>query len=113
MSKPFVMITLDKEYEVRMNNRASIYFEEVSNGASFVESYEKLGELSSTTLNKMLYAGIKACDKNVSLDQVIDLLDENEVEFKDLLNTVMEAIRESNFFKIASSKEKATKKLKK
>ena len=53
MSKPFVLIQLDKDRELRFSNRASIYFEELT-GVTLFEAFSKLvseNGLSSLTLN--------------------------------------------------------------
>ena len=118
MSKPFVIIKLDKDYEIRMNNRASIYFEEVA-GVSFINACGSIGDsLSTTILNKMLYAGMKAANPEITLDEVIDLVDEYSSNdeggsFNLLMQKVMEAVKESNFFRMANRKPESKPKAKK
>ena len=103
MSKPFVLIKLDKERELRISNKSFIYFEEVA-GFSIFEAMNQManGNISVLVLNKLLFAGLKAMDKDITLEQVYDLVDEYG-EFNVIMEKVNEAMMESSFLKMANN----------
>ena len=89
--KPFVMIKLDKEREFVLNNRALIYLEQINKNA--LNSMEEMG---IADLNYWVYAGLKAKDKTLDFDTVVDLIDEFG-DFEELAEKIKEAVESSRF----------------
>lgn len=111
MSKPFVLIKLDREREMRFSNKAALYFEEAT-GTPLLNAFTSMGQgrLSVSDLNHMVWAGLKACDKTISLDSVIDLIDDHS-DFNTVTEIIAKAMTESNFFKKADGKPQEPKTL--
>ena len=107
MSKPFVLINLDKEYEFRLSNKALLYFEEIT--GQRISSLSD-GNMGVTELNALIYAGLKAKNKEMTYEQVIDLIDEHS-DMDYLGQKITEAMENSTFFKGANHKK--TKQIKK
>lgn len=97
--KPFVMIKLDKEREFVLNNRAMIYLEQINKDA-----LSKMEEMGIADLNYWVYAGLKAKDKSLDFDTVVDLIDEFG-DFEDLANKIKEAVESSRFLQRMMTKK--------
>lgn len=101
MAKPFVLLKLDKDYEFRLSNRAGYIFEEVS-GKSITSIGEGFG---IKEINHFVYAGLKCIDKEITLEKVIDLIDEH-IDFETLGGIVTKAMEQSTFFNKAKNQAK-------
>jgi len=89
--KPFVLVKLDKEREFALNNRAFVYLDQINKG-----SLMNMEEMGIADLNYWLYAGLKAKDKSITFDDVIDLIDEFG-DIEELAETIKEAVESSRF----------------
>jgi hypothetical protein len=103
MAKPFTLLKLDKEYEFRLTNKAGFIFEEVS-GKSFTEFANGMGVRD---MNLLVYAGLKCIDKEMTVDKVVDLIDEH-IDFEDLAGIITKAMEQSTFFNKAKTQAKET-----
>ena len=99
MNKPFVLLKLDKDYELRFDNRAGCTFEQIT-GKKMTE----LSEISLTDMNALIYAGIKKGNPNLTLDNVIDLIDDH-ADIEVITKLIAKAFEESTFFKIAKDEK--------
>ena len=99
MSKPFVLLKLDKDYELRFDNRAGCTFEQIT-GKKMTE----LAEISLTDMNALIYVGIKKHNPNLTLDAVIDLIDDH-ADIEVISKIISKAFEESTFFKIAKDEK--------
>ena len=99
--KPFVLVKLDKEREFALNNRALVYLDQINKGA-----LNNMDEMGIADLNYWLYAGLKAMDKSLDFDTVIDLVDEYG-DFEELAEVIKEAVESSRFLqRMNKTKEK-------
>jgi len=98
MSKPFTILRLDKEYEFRLTNKAGYYYEQLT-GKSIMDFGNKFGLVE---MNSLVYAGLKCINKDITLFEVIDLIDEY-TDVETLSKILEKAIEQSTFFKIAKS----------
>ena len=98
MSKPFTILKLDKDYEFRISNRTAYTYEQLT-GKTLTEISEKFGIIE---MNHLIYAGLKSIDKDITLDKVIDLIEEY-ITLEDLSNVIEKAMAQSHFFKTAKS----------
>ena len=89
--KPFVLVKLDKEREFALNNRAFVYLDQINKG-----SLMNMEEMGIADLNYWLYAGLKAKDKSITFDAVIDLIDEFG-DIEELAEAIKEAVESSRF----------------
>ena len=103
MSKPFILIKLDKEYELRFSNLAAIYFEEIT-GKSLQSALNNTEEVSIYDMNALIYGGIKSKNKDISFQEVVELVDEY-ADISYIAEKIKEAIEESTFFTKASNKK--------
>ena len=103
MSKPFILLRLDKDYELRFDNRAGCTFEQIT-GKKMTE----LSDISLTDMNALIYAGIKKKNPNLTLDDVIDLIDEH-ADIEAISKLISKAFEESTFFKIAKDEKESQK----
>jgi len=101
MSKPFTLVKLDKEYEYRLTNKAGFIFEETA-GKPVTEFANGFG---IKDMNILLYAGLKCIDKELTLDKVVDLIDEH-MDFETLGDVVTKAMEQSTFFNGAKNQAK-------
>ena len=98
---PFVYIKLDKERKYRLSNKALYIFEQVSEKSL---SELDLNNLGIITLNQLIYAGLKSQDEEITLDQVIDLIDEfGDLEY--LSEQLNKACEGSSFLQLKNSKK--------
>ena len=89
--KPFVLVKLDKEREFALNNRAFVYLDQINKG-----SLMNMEEMGIADLNYWLYAGLKAKDRSITFDTVIDLIDEFG-DIEELAEVIKEAVESSRF----------------
>ena len=89
--KPFVLVKLDKEREFALNNRAFVYLDQINKG-----SLMNMEEMGIADLNYWLYAGLKAKDRSITFDTVIDLVDEFG-DIEELAEVIKEAVESSRF----------------
>ena len=89
--KPFVLVKLDKEREFALNNRALVYLDQINKGALM-----NMEEMGIADLNYWIYAGLKAKDKSLDFDTVVDLIDEFG-DFEALAEVIKEAVESSRF----------------
>ena len=110
MLKPFILVKLDKEYELRISNLALLYFEEIT-GKNFTELTDSKGNIKFgiKDINALIYGGLKVKNPNMSYEEVINLIDEY-MDIETLSSTIERAINESNFFKKANTKKAQSQK---
>lgn len=93
MAIPYVNITLDKEYKLRLGMRAIVEFER-STGLKIAELNDEDFK-SFDTLSELLYRMIikeTDEDKKITLEKVWDLVDENADSVTEIISKVGEAI---------------------
>lgn len=99
MSKPFVLLKLDKDYELRFDNRAGVTFEAITG-----KKINELHEIGLTDMNALIYAGIKKNNPDLTLDKVIDLIDDY-ADIQVVAEIIKKGFEQSNFFKIANGQK--------
>lgn len=86
---PFVTIALDKPRRLRYGMGASIEFEQLT-GVKMTAIGED--EMSMDTIAKLLYAGLKHEDKNLTVAKVVDLVDNHAESITSVIEKITEAI---------------------
>lgn len=100
MAKPFVLLKLDKDYEFRLNNKAGYYYKQLT-GKSIEQNLQEMG---TADFNEIIYAGLKCIDKDITLENVLDLIDEH-MDCETLAEIVNKALEASTFFPVAKSQK--------
>jgi hypothetical protein len=91
MSIPFTTINLDKERKLRFGMRQLIDLEKLLG-----KPFSRIGfDISMEDITKMLYVGLKWDDSTLTLEKVIDLIDENSEDLSSILEITMEAFNNS------------------
>lgn len=92
MAIPFIVIELDKPYNLRFGMGSQIQYEKLSKKTIPELGKEMQTGLSVTTLNTVLYVMLKKEIKDLTLEQVSDLVDENVDNMPYITEKVCEAI---------------------
>ena len=98
MSKPFTILKLDKDYEFRLSNKAGYFYEELT-GKSMMDFGNKFGLVE---MNSLVYAGLKCINKDITLFEVIELID-HHTDIETLSKILEKAMEQSTFFKLAKN----------
>lgn len=104
MSKPFIGIELDKHRNIRYGYKALIQLEEMLGCNLSGINMSKL-TLKDTAI--ILLCGLMHEDKTLTLDKLIDIIDENG-EIEEIASKIAEAFELS----FGNNKKKAVKKMK-
>ena len=86
---PFIAINLDKPRRLRYGMGASIEFEQLS-GMKMTAIGDD--EMSMQTVATLLYCGLKHEDKDLSLEKVIEIVDDHADSVTDVITKITEAI---------------------
>lgn len=92
MAIPFVVIELDKPYNLRFGMGSQIQYEKLSKKTIPELGKEMQTGLSVTTLSMVLYVMLKKEIKDLTLEQVSDLVDEYADNMPYITEKVCEAI---------------------
>lgn len=91
--KKVVVVNLDKERHLKFNLNALILAEEIT-GKKLAELGEKKENFDLAFLRAMLYAGLKHEDKELTLEEVGDLIDmDNMEEVTEKLGEAMQGLK--------------------
>ena len=92
MAIPFVVIELDKPYNLRFGMGSQIQYEKLSKKTIPELGKEMQTGLSVTTLSMVLYVMLKKEIKDLTIEQVSDLVDEYADNIPYITEKVCEAI---------------------
>jgi len=92
MAIPFVVIELDKPYNLRFGMGSQIQYEKLSKKTIPELGKEMQTGLSVTTLSMVLYVMLKKEIKDLTIEQVSDLVDEYADNMPYITEKVCEAI---------------------
>ena len=89
---PFVTINLDHPRQIRFGMGAQIEFEQLTKIKLGALAKELENELSMETIAKALWVMLRQEDKELTLETVCNLVDENADNLTDITQAVSEAI---------------------
>lgn len=92
MAIPFITIILDKPYQIRFGMGAQVQYEHLS-GKTVPELGEEMKTgLSTKSLGQVLYAMLKKEIKDLTIDEVSELVDDNADNMDYIVEKTCEAI---------------------
>lgn len=92
MAIPFITIELDKVYSLRFGMGAQIQYEQISGQKIPELGKEMQAGMSVKTLGQVLFAMLKRENKDLTLEKVSDLVDDNSDNMQYITDRVCEAI---------------------
>lgn len=92
MAIPFVTIELDKPYKVRFGMGAQLQYEQLSGKTIPELGQEMITGLSAKSQNQVLYAMLEKEIKDLTMEKLSELIDENVPNLDYLMDKIVEAV---------------------